>query len=295
MAHWYLFLLLPLLLPPLLLYGLHRGMRAPRLKERGTPADCGLEYSQLQVPTVGGHRLYGWLVPAGDAPCTLILLHGWGGNAEVMLPLALPFHRAGFNLLLFDARNHGRSDEDGFSSMPKFAEDLGQMIDWLKQNHPDACQSILLLGHSVGAAAVLLEVARRSDISAVISLSAFAHPEGMMRRYLSTLRLPEPLLRLVLEYIQWRIGWRFDAIAPANTIRKVSCPVLLVHGSADLRVPPSDAREILAAGAKERVALLEVEGAGHESVEHIEQQGERLVAFAREALQPAPPGSGNLY
>ncbi len=48
-----------------------------------------------------------------------------------MLPFASVLHRAGYALLLFDARNHGKSDPDDFSSMPKFSEDLGHAIDWL--------------------------------------------------------------------------------------------------------------------------------------------------------------------
>jgi alpha-beta hydrolase superfamily lysophospholipase len=69
-----------------------------------------------------GKRLFGWLLPVPSAITSLVILHGWGGNAERMLPMALPFHRAGMNVLLVDARNHGRSDRHGFSSLPRFAE-----------------------------------------------------------------------------------------------------------------------------------------------------------------------------
>ena len=42
----------------------------------------------------------------------------------MMLPLLAPLHLAGFSALLFDARCHDRSDEDDFTSLPRFAEDL---------------------------------------------------------------------------------------------------------------------------------------------------------------------------
>jgi pimeloyl-ACP methyl ester carboxylesterase len=41
-----------------------------------------------------------------------------------MLPIAAPLRRAGLNVLRVDARNHGGSDSDTFSSLPRFAEDL---------------------------------------------------------------------------------------------------------------------------------------------------------------------------
>jgi pimeloyl-ACP methyl ester carboxylesterase len=50
------------------------------------------------------------------------IMHGWGGNADHMLPFAALLHAAGHATLLLDARNHGSSDSDDFSSMPRFAE-----------------------------------------------------------------------------------------------------------------------------------------------------------------------------
>lgn len=85
---------------------IHVGFRAPRRRERGTPAALGLPFETVNMPTMGGARLFGWLLPVPGAGATVLVLHGWGGNAELMLPLALPLHRAGVNVLLFDARNH---------------------------------------------------------------------------------------------------------------------------------------------------------------------------------------------
>ena len=104
------------------------------------------------------------------------------------------------NVLLFDARNHGQSDTHSFSSLPRFAEDLDSALAWLHANHPAACEKLVLLGHSVGAGAVLLAASRRTDIAAVISVSAFAHPEWVMRRYLQTLHLPNILIRIINRY-----------------------------------------------------------------------------------------------
>jgi len=98
------------------------GLAAPRVVETGVPA--GLPWIEVGVPGPRGKRLFGWFIPAataqgGPAPA-LAILHGWGGNAEVMLPLARPLHEAGYALLFFDARSHGRSDGDSFASLPRF-------------------------------------------------------------------------------------------------------------------------------------------------------------------------------
>lgn len=262
---------------------IHLGFRAPRRPETGTPAEMGLPFKQMRMPTVAGKHLFGWFLPAADAAQTVIILHGWGGNAELMLPLAAPLHQRGLNVLLFDARNHGCSDAHSFSSMPRFAEDLDHAIDWLKSRYPAAIEKLALLGHSVGAGAVLLSASRRDDIAAVITIAAFAHPEWVMRRHLQRFKLPVALIRLVNHYVQWVIGHAFTAIAPINSVCKVNCPVLLVHGVADELVPITDARAIVASCPRDRLSLLEIAGAGHTSVEKVEEHADNLLDFLQQA------------
>ena len=284
-------------LAAILLLAVHLGFRAPRIREQGTPGDLGLDHEAIAIPTPAGKQLFGWWLPRPAARSTLVIIHGWGGNAELMLPMALPFHRAGINVLLIDARNHGRSDSDSFSSLPRFAEDLGTAVTWLRRTRPECSRRVALLGHSVGAGAVLLTASRRHDIDAVISVSAFAHPAWAMRRFLSRRWLPTPLISLVMRYVEWVIGYRYEEIAPIHTVCRVRCPVLLVHGTRDNTVPLADARAIARGCRRPHITLLEIEGADHDSVEEIERQGHRLVAFLRQSgVLPVPdraPGSGD--
>jgi len=265
--------------------GLHaairRGFRAPRVVEHGDPAQLGLRYHEVSIPTANRRHLFGWFVPAScDGPAPAVaLLHGWGGNAEMMLPLAALLQRAGYSVLLFDARNHGRSDADSFSSLPRFAEDLDHALDWLARQPEVDPQALIALGHSVGAAAVLLAASRRRDVAAVESIASFAHPRSMMRRYLDTYRIPQsPLGAYIDWYVQRVIGHRFDAIAPTMSIRGICCPVLLVHGADDTTVLVEDAHAIYAERGGEHVRLLVLPG-DHESFDETQAHVVELVAF----------------
>lgn len=260
---------------------IHVGFRAPRHREKGSPADHGLTYREVSIRTFEGKRLYAWWLPASSISPTIILLHGWGGNAEFMLPLAVPFQNAGLNVLLLDARNHGQSDSASFSSLPRFAEDVSSAISWVKMEGGEQGGMIALLGHSVGAGAVLYEASRRDDISAVISVSAFAHPEWMMRRYLRRFRIPEIVTTWVLRYVEWIIRHRFEEIAPMNTACKVKCPILLVHGKMDETVPVTDTLAIQKNCDINSIELLLIDDAGHDSVEKVEQHGYQLVDFLK--------------
>lgn len=267
---------------------IHRAYRIPRREERGSPADLGFSFREVLIPTSSDKRLYGWFVPAavtGPAPVVAIL-HGWGGNAEAMLPFVPLFHGAGFACLLVDARNHGRSDADGISSLPQFAEDLDHAFRWLANQPEVDARRRVLLGHSVGAAAALLVASRRDDVAAVVSIASFAHPVELMRRQMRAHRIPYvPIGWLVLRYIEHAIGASFDDIAPRHTIRRVRCPVLLVHGGSDRRVPFTDAEAILASGSHAGAELLRLPETEHGSAEGVERHGADVIAFLRRAFK----------
>ncbi len=262
----------------------HYGFRAPRIRETGDPADYGLTFRTVNIPGKNGAKLFGWHILATDKPATptILIMHGWGVNAEIILPVAVPLCRAGYNALLIDARNHGNSDSGGPSSMPKFAEDIESGLDWLKQQ-PETGK-IALLGHSVGAAATLLVASRRHDMDAVISIASFAHPEWLMQRYLQSLHLPKWLIALVLRYVQRIIGHRFDDIAPINTRCKITCPVLLVHGDADKTIPVSDLQAIVDNCKDHKAEILLIPDGDHDSTDKIEQHSGELLSFLERAM-----------
>jgi alpha-beta hydrolase superfamily lysophospholipase len=263
---------------------LHLAYQAPRVKESATPKEYGLPYSEHRITTVKNKQLFAWMMTAENSCCTLVIVHGWGANAEMMLPLAQPFHAAGMDVLVYDARNHGQSDSDSFSSLPRFAEDLGKALEWLQQRSPE--HQVVVLGHSVGAAASILTASRGADIDLVISVSGFAHPRLMMNRHLDRPWLPSFFRPMIINYVQWVIGFRFDDIAPMNRIPHVRCPVLLAHGTADTTVPIEDMHLIAASATTERpVEVVAVEGAKHDSVEHFKQHADKLIKFVHDKLQ----------
>jgi len=266
---------------------LRRRLRAPRIRETANLAQHGITGREDRLPTQRGKQLFGWLLPghADAAARAVVVLHGWGANVEMMLPLARPVQAAGFTVLLIDARNHGASDGDTFSSMPRFAEDLDAAIDWLKSQPEVLPGQIAVIGHSVGAAAALLSASRRHDLCGVISLAAFAHPAVMMRRWLSAKNLAWfPLGWYVLHYVQHVIGHRFDTIAPVNTLPCVTCPVLLVHGADDSTVPVGDAHALYARRRNDAVKLRVLPGE-HDSTDELERHSDELIAFLHGAFQ----------
>lgn len=266
-----------------------KGLRAPRVAADMSPAVLGLSALPVHLPGPNGKTLFAWFVPVPDvlsAPAILVM-HGWGANASMMLPSVAPLLGAGFAVLLLDARCHGASDDDAFTSLPRFAQDIEAGLDWLAVQPQVDPKSLAVLGHSVGAGAALLSATRRHDIQAVVSISAFAHPHEVMRRLLAGRHIPYfGFGWYVLRHVQQVIGVQFDEIAPVHSMTRVLCPVLLVHGEEDDMVPFDDARRLLEAGHPGQVQLLAVAGR-HDPSEALQAEQPTLLAFLTEHVRPA--------
>ncbi len=279
-------LLLAVLLAPAGLRRLFRPGRAPG----PSPAELGLAAEDVSFPTARGRRLSAWFIAPDPAPGpapgpAVVILHGWGSSAAELLPLAEPLHRAGLGVLLLDARCHGRSDDDDFASMPRFAEDLDHALDWLTARPDVDPARICAIGHSVGGAAVILAASRRADLRAAVAVSAFAHPRWMMRRWLRAFHIPYPILGWwVLRHVERAIGHRYDDIAAVTVVHRVACPLLLVHGTDDAQVPFADAEAILAARGKAAMELLPIDGFGHGEPAGVPRLVPGLMAFLSRVL-----------
>jgi pimeloyl-ACP methyl ester carboxylesterase len=280
--------------PRLFHHAILRGLRAPRVPHAPAVEALPLPHGRLQPLHLGGPRgrqLAAWAVwpPGNPVPVPgVLVMHGWGANASMMWPVVDPLVRAGFAVLLLDARCHGASDDEDFTSMPRFAEDLAAGLRWLAAQPGLDAARLALVGHSVGAAACLLYASSDGGtfggppVRAVVSLSAFAHPAEVMRRFLAEHRIPYPVVgAAVLRHVQAVIGTPFDAIAPLHTIRAVRCPVLLVHGRDDATVPFDDARRLQRAAPDAR--LLAVDG-GHDLRAGLAPHTHEIVAFVAAAF-----------
>jgi fermentation-respiration switch protein FrsA (DUF1100 family) len=131
---------------------------------------------------------------------------------------------------------------------------VGERLIWASLIVVVDAATFAVLGHSVGAGAALLEASPNRDIAVVISIAAFVHPAEVTRGYLHSLRLPQPISALVVRYVEWVIGYRFEAVAPINTTCRIACPVLLVHGRDDETVPVGDAQASLTSSIGEVIA-----------------------------------------
>lgn len=242
-----------------------------------TPGLLGLDGEELWIDGPNGKRLHAWFVPAEKRAPGVVVIHGWGGTAADLLPVAPGLHELGLHALFLDARTHGLSDPEDFMSMPRFAEDLETGVAWLRGR--DDVTTIGVIGHSVGAAAAILTASRNAAVDAVVAVASFAHPEELMWR---SIPYPAPVKWTLLRIIRRMIGVPYDAIAPRNLIADVDVPLLLVHGDADEVIPIEDAFSLR--DHQPACTLIVVPGGRHSDLAAYEQYFGDVDEFLRSSL-----------
>jgi len=263
------------------------GWRNRRAPHRRDPGSLGLWFETVRIPTAAARTLHGWWIPSGAvaAPC-LILVHGWGRNAERMLPYVEMLHPAGYDLLAFDARHHGSSDGDGYASMPKFSEDIRAAVDYVAGRRGDDTR-VGVLGLSIGGSAAIHAAAHDPRIVAVATVGAFSDASDARATVGPYWWVLAPGLPLAFWLFERRIGLRFRDISPENLIAGARARFLLIHGAEDTVIPVAHAQRLAAAaGASARAWI--IPGRGH-SDPHLESgMVTTLAAFFGETLGARP-------
>ena len=267
--------------------------RPGRTKSTHEPADYDLLGEDVAFPSHTA-ELKGWFVsaprPRAGEPA-VVLVHGWSQNAGTMLPVARQFHQAGVSALLFDARGHGESPDDGPITMLKFAQDIIAAVAYLRTRSDVDKDRIAVVGHSIGGSATLLAASMEPAIGAVATFAAFADPVTLTRRTLRHFHIPRwPFLGLASFFIERWLGRPMHSIAPLHRIAEIQVPLLLVHGEQDRFVTPGDLRKLYGAANKRSTRTLLVPGRRHMDVIEDLQYTANVPAFIRQALL-APPHS----
>jgi pimeloyl-ACP methyl ester carboxylesterase len=189
------------------------GMRVSpeRLPNPKTPADYGMEYTNVDVMTPDGIRLSAWLMTPDVAQNrTVIINHaltttrygatkGLDGVPVEYLPMVKHLYDAGYSILFYDHRGQGESDGGlGRNMLGQTAPVGAGMTEWqdaigalnFVKNHPTlADDEIAFVAHCMGANALFLawhkepELFNTANITSIIALQPTIS-EKMFGRFL---------------------------------------------------------------------------------------------------------------
>lgn len=206
----------------------------------GTPHDLGLAYDAVDFKASDGIELSGWFVP-GRSDQVVLFCHGNAGNISDRLDSLQVFNRLGLNVFIFDYRGYGESK--GKATEAGTYRDAEAAWAYLVQQKSYSPGQIIIFGRSLGGA-VAAHLAMNKKPAALIVESTFPS-------------LPDLGQRLY-RFFPVRLLSRFN-YSTADCLRRVTCPVLVVHSLEDEIVPFDLGLQVYEA-AREPKELLEIRG-----------------------------------
>lgn len=220
-----------------------------------TPDRMGMDYTRVSISMGEGTDrtdLDGFWVPAerSDAP-TFLYLHGQDATIGKNLDHTLRLHQLGYNVLVFDYRGFGKSFGEDKPSEKSVYEDSEAAWDYLTQHLGIDPERVFIYGHSLGGAIAIELSVNHPEAAGLITECTFTSTLEMTKqRYRGALRfLP---MDLILQH-------RFDSL---KKVASLQIPVMLIHGTADRRVPAFMSEKLFQA-APEPKELLLIEGGEH--------------------------------
>ncbi|MEX0836912.1 MAG: alpha/beta fold hydrolase, partial [Gemmatimonadota bacterium] len=235
----------------------------PRPPDRTIDELQEVAYRDFRIPS-GVHDLAAWeLRPSGEIHRPVFLVaHGWGASYGTILRLGEPLAKAGYEVVLFDVRGHGRNEELPYVTVRHFRDDVTAAVQWLRGRFPD--RPLVLVGHSLGGAGAVLAVADGTKPDALVLIAAPADVMRITAEYMSDHGLPGQLIVTALRPFFWmKIGSTFRDFTPSRRIREIDVPLLMLQPEHDTRVIRDHADKLAAAAGQPYVLI---EGAEHTDV-----------------------------
>jgi alpha-beta hydrolase superfamily lysophospholipase len=247
------------------------GVKIPKPRNRKTPADYDLPFETHRFQTSGGLTCEAWHAPCesaaepGAAQGLCVMFHGFSASKASLLPAAKALSELGYDALLVDFRGSGGSDGHATTIGYREADDVAADCEFAARHWPELPQ--VLYGRSMGAAAVLRALAvGRMQPAAVILECPFDRLLATTKNRFRAAGLPPfPAAELLVFWGGLQHGYSGFDHNPVDYAAAVACPALFLHGELDIRVSPTEAREVFDRLAGEKTWKL-VEGAGHENL-----------------------------
>jgi uncharacterized protein len=126
-----------------------------------------IPHQDARFRTSDGLVLSGWHVPSQNG-AAIVIVHGGGGDRTGERTHAAMLARAGYGVLMYDARGRGQSQGAPDAYGWTWGRDVDAAITWLEQRPDVKDGRIGPFGLSVGADVLIEVVARRRDIRAVV-------------------------------------------------------------------------------------------------------------------------------
>ena len=225
-------------------------------RRRGCDTECKVESWPFEQASLTIYSL------AAVAPRSRValLVHGWGGHAGQMLPLAQSLAQQGLTPLLVEMPAHGRS-AGAVSNLPQFVRALEYVAARLQQQ---GHRIQVVVAHSLGANAAAYAAGRGLPAERLVLIAPPASAREYTRFFARVFGLSETTRAALQARIEAREAIVMPELEPPAVGPRIRVPTLVVHDRADRVNPFTDGQAF--AHAIRGARLLATDGLGHRKV-----------------------------
>jgi len=218
-------------------------------------------------------------LPAAPHGPVALLVHGWGGHAAQLQPLAESLAAQGLRPLLLEMPAHGRSPGSA-SSLPQFARAIDYVAGRVQQ---EGYRIGVLAAHSLGANAAAYAASRGLPADRLVLVAPPASPRAYTRYFASVFGLSERTRAGMQQRIEAREGVLMRQFEPPAVAPRIRVPTLVVHDREDRINAFADGQAY--AHAVTGAQLLATEGLGHRRLLKDGAVMARVALFALPAVR----------
>jgi fermentation-respiration switch protein FrsA (DUF1100 family) len=209
----------------------------------------------IKLQSADNTKISAVYLPNPQARYTILYAHGNAEDLGDIKEVLEKLRKWGFSVFAYDYRGYGTSE--GNPTENHAYQDIETAYNYLTQNLKIPPEKIIVLGRSVGGGSAV-DLASKKPVAGLIMESAFTSAFRVV--------VPFPLLP-------------FDKFTNLQKIKKVKCPVLVIHGRLDDTVPFNHGENLFAAAPSPKLSLW-IDQANHNDV--IWVAGDKYAETVRE-------------
>lgn len=200
--------------------------------------------------------------PSGAAKGTVLVLHGWTGEAIVMIGFIEALLERGFRVIAPDLPAHGGSSGRQLT-FPLAMQALNAL---LRGEAPLAGILAHSFGGSIGMAAMAGAIDAFPPVRAkrFVSIAAPSTMQVYGKQFSAMLGLSRRGHQAFEDQVRLIAGRPMDSFSGRDFLTRTGVPALIIHAPDDKEIPFSDAQDLAAAGPQ--VSLLPAHGHGHRRI-----------------------------